>query len=256
MESPVDFPELMAGRPSIAQPLRPARRYTMRNRGVARRPPLGDTVNERDVESPSAPRRRRPRAAPANPPEPSVPRRPPDSRRARAPGLSQLFTYNLSALANMLSRGAAARYSREFGVTLMEWRVIGCLALSAPMSLQQISRRFDLDKGQSSRTVAALLTRGLVHRSVNGDDRRSIMLRLTPSGWRLYQRILASARERSERLLGCLEARERRIFLRSFNRVMTEARVIYLEEKGGQRVGRHNGAGHGRLSAGVRKPHA
>ena len=151
----------------------------------------------------------------------------------------------------MLSRGAAARYSREFGVTLMEWRVIGSLALDAPLSLQQISHRFDLDKGQSSRTVAGLLERDLIHRSVNGDDRRSIELRLTPSGWRLYSRILLSARSRSERLLGCLDTAERKAFLRSFARLMAEARTIYAEERS-----RHNGSGHGRAHTGIRKPHA
>jgi len=170
---------------------------------------------------------------------------------ADTPDLSRLFTYNLSLLANMLSRGAAARYSREFGVTLMEWRVIGSLALDAPLSLQQISHRFDLDKGQSSRTVTGLLERGLVHRSVNGDDRRSIELKLTPSGWRLYSRILLSARSRSERLLGCLDAAERNAFLRSFARLMAEARTIYTEERS-----RHNGSGHGRAHTGIRKPHA
>ena len=171
---------------------------------------------------------------------------------SQVPDLSRLFTYNLSLLANMLSRGAAARYSREFGVTLMEWRVIGSLALDAPLSLQQISHRFDLDKGQSSRTVAGLLERGLVHRSVNGDDRRSIELKLTPSGWRLYRRILLSARARSERLLGCLDAGERKAFLRGFGKLMTEARTIYTEEK----RSRQNGSGHGRARTGIRKPHA
>jgi DNA-binding MarR family transcriptional regulator len=179
--------------------------------------------------------------------------RTPATRTARVgtPDLSRLFTYNLSLLANMMSRGAAARYSREFGVTLMEWRVIGSLALDAPLSLQQISHRFDLDKGQSSRTVAGLLARGLVHRSVNGNDRRSLSLKLTPSGWRLYRRILLSARARSERLLGCLDAGERKAFLRTFGKVMTGARTIYAEEKS-----RHNGPGHGRTYTGIRKPHA
>jgi DNA-binding MarR family transcriptional regulator len=170
---------------------------------------------------------------------------------AQAPELSRLFTYNLSLLANMLSRGAAARYSREFGVTLMEWRVIGSLALDAPLSLQQISHRFDLDKGQSSRTVAGLLERGLVHRGVNGDDRRSLSLRLTPAGWRLYRRIVNSARARSERLLGCLDAGERKAFLRTFGKLMGEARVIYAEERS-----RPNGPGNGRAYSGLRKPHA
>ncbi|OGA25095.1 MAG: hypothetical protein A3I02_11605 [Betaproteobacteria bacterium RIFCSPLOWO2_02_FULL_67_26] len=188
-------------------------------------------------------------------------RRPHAIRRARAPraddpDLSQLFTYNLSVLANTLSRGAAARYSREFGVTLMEWRVIGSLALNAPLSLQQISRRFDLDKGQSSRTVAGLLARGLLHRSVNGEDRRSIVLRLTPAGWRLYRRILSSARSRSERLLACLDGELRKTFLRAFGRIMTEARAAYLEEKAQAGTPRHNGAGHGRAASGIRKPHA
>jgi DNA-binding MarR family transcriptional regulator len=171
-------------------------------------------------------------------------------RPAGAQDLSQLFTYSISALANTLSRGAAARYSRDFGVTLVEWRIIGSLALTSPMSLQQISHRFDLDKGQSSRTVAGLLSRGIVHRSVNRRDRRSLMLKLTPAGWRLYRRILAAARERSARLLGCLERRERRAFLRSLSRVMTEAHAVYLDEKAGPEGGRRG------PYAGVRKPHA
>jgi len=170
---------------------------------------------------------------------------------SQAPDLSRLLTYNLSLLANMLSRGAAARYSREFGVTLMEWRVIGSLALEAPMSLQQISHRFDLDKGQSSRTVAGLLARGLVHRAVNGDDRRSVSLTLTPAGWRLYRRIVQSARARSDRLLGCLGTGERKAFERIFGKLMTEARVIYAEERA-----RANGAANGRHDTGLRKPHA
>lgn len=167
------------------------------------------------------------------------------------PDLSRLFTYNLSLLANVLSRGAAARYSREFGVTLMEWRVIGSLALNAPLSLQQISHRFDLDKGQSSRTVAGLLERGLVHRAVNGDDRRSLLLSLTPAGWRLYRSIAKRARARSERLLGCLAAGERRAFLRTFGKLMGEARAIYAEEKS-----RPGDAAHRNACSGVRKPHA
>jgi DNA-binding MarR family transcriptional regulator len=177
-------------------------------------------------------------------------------RPTRATGLSQLFTYNISALANILSRSAAARYSREFGVTLMEWRVVGSLSLDAPMSLQQISHRFDLDKGQASRTVAGLLTRGLVHRSVNGDDRRSVALKLTPAGWRMYRRILLSARERSERLLGCLDARECKAFLKALAKVATQARATYLEERS-ETTPRHNGSRHGRpYRSGVRKPHA
>ena len=182
-------------------------------------------------------------------------RTPAPPRPAEAPGLSQLFTYNISALANVLSRGAAARYSREFGVSLMEWRVIGSLALDAPLSLQQISHRFDLDKGQASRTVADLLTRGLVHRSVNGDDRRSIALKLTPAGWRMYRRILLSARARSERLLGCLEAGERKAFLKAFAKVAAEARATYLEERSGT-TPRRSGPHPGRHHSGVRKLHA
>jgi DNA-binding MarR family transcriptional regulator len=199
--------------------------------------------------------RRDARARPDFCPIDPLPRRSPDSGPARTPprragtqDLSQLFTYCISTLANTLSRGAAARYSRDY-VTLVEWRIIGSLALNSPMSLRQISHRFDLDKGQSSRAVAGLLSRGMVHRSINGQDRRSVVLKLTPAGWRLYRRILDAARERSERLLGCLEARERRAFLRSFGRVMTEARAVYLNERAAPQNGR-------RPRAGIRKPHA
>ena len=59
--------------------------------------------------------------------------------------ITDLISYRVHTVANLLSRGAELRYRREFGVSLWEWRTIALLgAATEPLSLGELARRLAL----------------------------------------------------------------------------------------------------------------
>jgi DNA-binding MarR family transcriptional regulator len=110
--------------------------------------------------------------------------------------IRDLLSYRIHRLANALSRGAALRYRREFGVSLMEWRILALLGGFAPLTLRDLARESGLDKAQASRAVKALVERGLVERAPGSTDAREVALRLSDEGRRVQDGLMRSARER------------------------------------------------------------
>ena len=90
-----------------------------------------------------------------------------ETRGEAALTIRDLLSYRLHVVANLLSRGAAMRYRREFGVSLWEWRTIALLGAQAPLSLNELAAAAGLDKSQMSRVVAGLVERGLVARGAD-----------------------------------------------------------------------------------------
>jgi len=138
--------------------------------------------------------------------------------------IKDLLSYRVHRLANALSRGAASRYRREFGVSLMEWRTLALLGGFSPMALKDLSRQSGLDKAQASRTISALVKRGLVLREAGGADAREVALRLSPAGKTLYDGLMAAARARDELFLGALDPEERRMLEAAIARLTELAR--------------------------------
>jgi len=116
----------------------------------------------------------------------------------------ELVSFRLHSVANLLSRGAAMRYRREFGVTLWEWRTIALVGASPELSLNELAKVAGLDKSQVSRVVAGLTERELVLRRADSSDGRGIRLSLTTDGQRLYERLIEAANERNRVVLGAL----------------------------------------------------
>ena len=113
-----------------------------------------------------------------------------------APTIRDLLSYRIHRLANALSRGAATRYRRDFGVSLMEWRILALLGGFGPLTLRDLARESGLDKAQASRAVTALVRRGLVEREAGQADARQVALRLSVEGARVQAGLMAAARER------------------------------------------------------------
>ena len=119
---------------------------------------------------------------------------PPDG--ATPATIRDLLSYRIHRLANALSRGAALRYRQEFGVSLMEWRILALLGGFAPLTLRDLARESGLDKAQASRAVKALVERGLVERESGSTDAREVALRLSAEGMRVERGLMRAARER------------------------------------------------------------
>jgi DNA-binding MarR family transcriptional regulator len=133
-------------------------------------------------------------------------------------------------VANLLSRGAAMRYRREFGVSLWEWRTVALLGANASQSLNELARAAALDKSQMSRVVAGLIARRLVSRTADQRDGRGIRLSLTKTGAAIHLGLMSAASERNRAFLGCLTKSERRCLERALEKIGTEARTFIHDE--------------------------
>lgn len=123
--------------------------------------------------------------------------------------IKDLLSYRVHKLAGALSRGAASRYRREFGVSLVEWRTIALLGDFSPLSLKQLAALAALDKSLVSRTISALADRNLVQRDISPADAREVELRLSPEGQTLHAGLMRAAAERDAAFHGALNEQER-----------------------------------------------
>jgi len=146
--------------------------------------------------------------------------------------ITDLISYQVHMVANLLSRGAELRYRREFGVSLWEWRTIALLgARDEPQSLGHLARAAGIDKSQMSRVVSGLTKRKLVMRDTNDEDGRGVHLRLSKSGRKLYGGLIGAAAQRDAALRNCLSASEKTVFQRVLTKLAGQARELIQTEK-------------------------
>ncbi|WP_114149510.1 MarR family winged helix-turn-helix transcriptional regulator [Glycomyces xiaoerkulensis] len=89
---------------------------------------------------------------------------------------------------------------REHGLTPSQAEVLTVLADDEPLTLADLGRYLVCETGSPSRLVDAMVRKGLVTREPDPVDRRVVLLRLTPSGRELVERVEAND-ERIDSLL-------------------------------------------------------
>ncbi|WP_137388550.1 MarR family winged helix-turn-helix transcriptional regulator [Rhodoligotrophos defluvii] len=120
-----------------------------------------------------------------------------------------LFSFQLQRLAALSSRIAVLSIGPRYRLTVLEWRALAVLDYLGQAPLQKLATHSGLLKSQMSRTVSGLIQRGLISRSENPEDGRSILLRLTGAGKDVVTRILADSEMRNENMLADLSPEER-----------------------------------------------
>jgi DNA-binding MarR family transcriptional regulator len=91
-----------------------------------------------------------------------------------------------------------------------------------------------LDRTTISTLVFRLEQQGFLERAVNGADRRARVLRLTPVGKKLHDRLRPKLQAAQERIVGVLTSAERRSFVEMLARVI-EANEAYARPGAGRR---------------------
>lgn len=122
--------------------------------------------------------------------------------------LTGLVAFRLIHLADTISRAAALVYEKQFGLNISELRAMIALRDLQPLTIADLSRVGRIDKAWVSRSVAALLDRGLVSREAHPTDQRMALIRLTPAGLDLTRAFEPVAHARQKRLLAGLSQRE------------------------------------------------
>ncbi len=108
--------------------------------------------------------------------------------------LEDFLPYQLSVAANRVSRLFARRYSDTYGLTIPEWRVLATVARFGTVSPTAVGEWTAMDKVKVSRATAALVARALIRQSLDPNDGRGRLLRMTRKGATVHQGVVVLAR--------------------------------------------------------------
>lgn len=144
--------------------------------------------------------------------------------------LAQFLPYRLAVLTHAVSQSIAVIYSRRFGISIQEWRIIANLGERQPLSAKEIGEHVDLDKVQMSRALSKLTEKRLVLRSTDSRDKRRASLRLSARGRELYDKIVPIALHREEQLLSVLNDQEQRQLGQILDKLEQKADLLRSEK--------------------------
>ena len=109
-----------------------------------------------------------------------------------------------------LERGISENFAR-FGLQLWEFDILSTLRRSGPpyrLTAGALSASAMVTSGAITNRVDRLVERGLVTRETDPNNRRSVVITLSPAGWDLIEEVLAHHVTREEQLLASLSADE------------------------------------------------
>lgn len=102
------------------------------------------------------------------------------------------------------------------------------------ISQQTLAQALGMDRNNVSLIADKLEARGLLKRSVNGADRRARELYITPQGKKLWRSCRSRVLATNDRILACLSAKEKELFLDLLLRVVN-ANKVHARPGGGRR---------------------
>lgn len=127
-----------------------------------------------------------------------------------------------------------ARYLNT-GFSLTEARILYELSQASDITAASLRRALSLDAGYMSRLMASFEKRGLVQREPSQQDRRALLLKLTPSGRRSAARLDRQSSREVKLLLQKLSESERLALTQTLGRVQqilsSAERELYLKSQ-------------------------
>lgn len=97
----------------------------------------------------------------------------------------------------------------EFGIGLMEYRVLKTLKLHGPLPMIRIAENNMITQGWVTSLVDRLEERGMVRRIRNSEDRRVVTIEATPEGINLYNSVKTVHQEFVRDILSVLGQEEK-----------------------------------------------
>jgi DNA-binding MarR family transcriptional regulator len=156
----------------------------------------------------------------------------PDRQGTSMLDLFQFVPFRLNRLAAEVSAALSEEYQQRYGLDIPEWRVLATLGFRLEAcSAQYIAQCTRTHKSTISRAVSALLTRQLIERVENADDRREYRLRMTRKGTALYEKLIPRLKRKEKEILSCLSAREQKEFARLLGKLEGSLELIQAREQ-------------------------
>jgi DNA-binding MarR family transcriptional regulator len=160
-----------------------------------------------------------------------------------------LLNFRLSELLGISGSLVTRICENEYGITREEWQFVAMLAELNAMSPSDLAARTTVDRSQASKTLRALMSKGLVERqAVPGDGRRARVL-LTPAGRLLFAEIFPRVVQLHHEVLHGLGSAERQALARSLSAMQARALAVAQQHKPEGAAGRRQGGSRARWKA-------
>ena len=141
--------------------------------------------------------------------------------------LFRFVPFRLNRLAAEVSAALSGEYQERYGLDIPEWRVLATLGFrNDACSAQYIAHCTRTHKSTVSRAVTALMTRQLVERVENEDDRREFRLRMTRKGKALYEQLIPRLLRKESEIMVCLTPGEQKDFARLLGKIESSFDLI------------------------------
>ena len=138
--------------------------------------------------------------------------------------LERTLTHRLHTLHKLSDRLSQAAYVQDAGMTMSEGRCLAAIGAFEPLSVSELAHAANLNKGQASRAAQALVDTGLVRKSADTEDGRSVVLALTTKGRERWRQVMALIERRNREIFGVLVRDERLQLGRMLDRLIERAR--------------------------------
>ncbi len=156
------------------------------------------------------------------------------SQTGRRLDLFKFVPFRLNRLAAEVSAALSSEYQERYGLDIPEWRVLATLGFrNQACSAQYIAHCTRTHKSTISRAVTALMTRQLVERVENKDDRREFTLRMTRKGKALYAKLIPRLLRKEREIMSCLNAKEQTDFARLLDKIEGSLDLVRTNEQAG-----------------------
>lgn len=136
--------------------------------------------------------------------------------------LNSHIATKVAIFANRLSRAASRFYRKNFGIGVVEWRLMMFIGHAKETRANRICWETDLDKGAVSRGLGTLQRMGIVSVREDGADGRRNIVALTAKGRALHDELVPIALDRQQKLVSDLTPDEVRAFTNLIERLQAK----------------------------------
>jgi DNA-binding MarR family transcriptional regulator len=143
-----------------------------------------------------------------------------------------LASFRLHMLARLSERFYEQFWQREFGLSLLECRLIGITGGFGQVTFKRACEEANLDKSHASRLVNRLIRRRLLQKVGNPSDQRSVMLALTSAGRDCHRALHVCATRLADEWLSALPVEGRKAFTDAMAKLTEQIRLMSEMEAG------------------------
>lgn len=138
--------------------------------------------------------------------------------------LDRTLTYRLHLLHKLTDLESQRAYVAGAGLSMSDGRCLTAVGTFAPLSVNDLAQKANLNKGQASRAAQSLVEQGLVVKAASPTDGRGVVLTMTPKGKAAWQRAMKVVGRRNQDIFGVLSEAEREQLSDFFDRLIEKAR--------------------------------